>query len=91
MKSWRVSKFKCIKSVLEPYSKFRSLLGSIYYPIFLMELKTEQGVTMLSSVLKNQKAIGFNILVMQTFVKLREIIASSNFRISPIFMACIFI
>lgn len=37
---------------------------------------TEQGVAMLSSVLKSERAIEVNILIMRTFVKLREIISS---------------
>lgn len=37
---------------------------------------TEQGVAMLSSVLKSKRAISVNILIMQTFVRLREMISS---------------
>jgi len=37
---------------------------------------TEQGVAMLSSVLKSDKAIEVNILIMRAFVKLREIIST---------------
>lgn len=37
---------------------------------------TEQGVAMLSSVLKSDRAIEINILIMRAFVKLREIISS---------------
>ncbi|MDH7604300.1 MAG: ORF6N domain-containing protein [Melioribacter sp.] len=37
---------------------------------------TEQGVAMLSSVLKSERAIEVNILIMRAFVKLREIISS---------------
>ena len=37
---------------------------------------TEQGVAMLSSVLKSERAIKVNIEIMRTFVKLREMIAS---------------
>jgi len=35
---------------------------------------TEQGVAMLSSVLKSQRAIDVNIAIMRTFVKLRELL-----------------
>jgi hypothetical protein len=35
---------------------------------------TEQGVAMLSSVLRSQRAIGVNIAIMRTFVKLREML-----------------
>lgn len=37
---------------------------------------TEQGVAMLSSVLKSERAILVNIAIMRTFVKLREMLAS---------------
>lgn len=37
---------------------------------------TEQGVAMLSSVLKSERAIDVNILIMRAFVKLREIIST---------------
>ena len=37
---------------------------------------TEQGVAMLSSVLKSKRAIEVNILIMRAFVKLREIIST---------------
>jgi len=37
---------------------------------------TEQGVAVLSSVLKSERAIKVNIEIMRTFVKLREMIAS---------------
>ncbi len=37
---------------------------------------TEQGVAMLSSVLNSKRAIEVNIMIMRTFVKLREMMAS---------------
>lgn len=37
---------------------------------------TEQGVAMLSSVLKSERAVEVNIQIMRTFVKLREILSS---------------
>lgn len=37
---------------------------------------TEQGVAMLSSVLNSERAIEVNILIMRSFVKLREMISS---------------
>jgi len=37
---------------------------------------TELGVAMLSSVLNSERAVRMNILIMRTFVKLREILAS---------------
>ena len=37
---------------------------------------TEQGVAMLSSVLKSERAVEVNILIMRAFVKFREIIST---------------
>ena len=37
---------------------------------------TEQGVAMLSSVLKSERAVQVNIAIMRAFVKLREMLAS---------------
>ncbi|HLC64401.1 MAG TPA: ORF6N domain-containing protein [Patescibacteria group bacterium] len=39
---------------------------------------TEQGVAMLSSVLKSQRAIQANIAIMRTFTKLREILLTNK-------------
>ena len=38
---------------------------------------TEQGVSMLSSVLRSKRAISVNIAIMRTFVRLREILADN--------------
>lgn len=46
--------------------------GLRHYPFTF----TEQGVAMLSSVLKSERAIEVNILIMRAFVKLREIIST---------------
>ena len=37
---------------------------------------TEQGIAMLSSVLKSDRAVQVNILIMRTFVKIRELMAT---------------
>ena len=39
---------------------------------------TEQGVAMLSSVLRSKRAIGVNVAIMRTFVKLRQILATNS-------------
>ena len=39
---------------------------------------TEQGVAMLSSVLRSKRAIEVNIAIMRTFVRLREMISSNK-------------
>ena len=48
-----------------------SSYGGRRYPPYVF---TEQGVAMLSSVLKSQRAIQVNIAIMRTFTKLREIL-----------------
>jgi hypothetical protein len=37
---------------------------------------TEQGIAMLSSVLRSERAVEVNIIIMRAFVKLREILAT---------------
>lgn len=49
----------------------KSYLGGANPMVF-----TEQGVAMLSSVLKSERAIEVNIIIMRAFVKLREIIST---------------
>jgi chromosome condensin MukBEF ATPase and DNA-binding subunit MukB len=39
---------------------------------------TEQGIAMLSTVLRSKQAVQVNIEIMRTFVKLREFIASNR-------------
>jgi hypothetical protein len=39
---------------------------------------TEQGVAMLSSVLRSERAVQVNVLIMRAFVKLRELLASNR-------------
>jgi hypothetical protein len=43
---------------------------------FLPYVFTEQGVAMLSSVLRSERAIKVNVEIMRTFVRLRQILAS---------------
>ena len=43
---------------------------------YLPHAFTEQGVAMLSSVLRSERAIQVNVEIMRTFVRLREMIAS---------------
>ncbi len=46
--------------------------GRRYLPLVF----TEQGIAMLSSVLKSERAIQVNIAIMRAFVKLREVLAT---------------
>ena len=39
---------------------------------------TEQGVAMLSSVLRSDRAVAVNIAIMRTFVRLRQLLASNK-------------
>ncbi len=39
---------------------------------------TEQGIAMLSSVLRSKRAVAVNIAIMRTFVKLRQILATND-------------
>ncbi|RJQ32552.1 MAG: ORF6N domain-containing protein [Actinobacteria bacterium] len=48
--------------------------GRRYYPYAF----TEQGVAMLSSVLKSKRAVQVNIEIMRAFVKMRQLIASNK-------------
>lgn len=43
---------------------------------YLPYVFTEQGVAMLSSVLRSRRAVHVNIAIMRTFVKLREMLAT---------------
>lgn len=55
--------------------KTENLRGGKRYPRLAF---TEQGVAMLSGVLRSEKAILVNIEIMRTFVKIREIILSNQ-------------
>src|SRR5450432_1567536 len=45
---------------------------------YLPYVFTEQGVAMLSSVLKSDRASDVNVMIMRTFVRLREVLATSE-------------
>ena len=47
---------------------------NIKYPPYAF---SEQGVAMLSSVLRSQRAVMFNVEIMRTFVRLRQMLASN--------------
>ena len=51
-------------------------IGRGKYSKYLPMAFTEQGVAMLSSVLRSKRAIQVNIAIMKTFVKLRELLAT---------------
>jgi hypothetical protein len=61
---------EALRSQLRPQTKARG--GRRYYPYAF----TEQGIAMLSSVLRSRRAIAVNIVIMRTFVKLRQLLAT---------------
>ncbi len=55
-------------------SQFVTLEGRGKYPKYLPYVFTEQGVSMISSVLNSPRAIAVNIQIMRLFVKMRQMI-----------------
>ncbi len=55
-------------------SQFVTLDGRGKYPKYLPYAFTEQGISMLSSVLNSPRAIAVNIQIMRIFVKMRQMI-----------------
>ena len=51
-------------------------LSKLQFSPVLPYVFTEQGITMLSTVLNSERAINVNIQIMRTFIKLREMIES---------------
>ena len=60
---------------LKKHFASKSKWGGRRYPPYAF---TEQGVAMLSSVLKSQRAVQVNIEIMRTFVKLRRLLSSNE-------------
>ncbi|MGH7827439.1 MAG: ORF6N domain-containing protein [Candidatus Binatia bacterium] len=64
----------------EEYDALRSQIGTLkrgQHSKYLPYAFTEQGVAMLSSVLRSTRAVHVNIEIMRTFVRLRQILASN--------------
>ena len=61
--------------ILRSQTVTSSQWGGRRYPPYAF---TEQGVAMLSSVLRSERAVQVNIEIMRTFVKLREMLASNK-------------
>jgi len=57
-------------------SQIVTLKGRGRHPKYRPRAFTEQGVAMLSSVLRSSRAIQVNIAIMRTFVKLRQLLAT---------------
>ncbi len=62
-------------AVLRSQSVTSSDWGGRRYPPYAF---TEQGVAMLSSVLRSQRAIQVNIEIMRAFIRLRQMLASHS-------------
>ena len=63
----------------EEYNSLRCQIGTLEkgeHTKYLPYAFTEQGVAMLSSVLRSQRAIEVNIAIMRAFVRLREILST---------------
>ena len=65
---------------MEEFTNLRSQIvtsrwGGIRYSSMAF---TEQGVAMLSSILRSKRAIEINILIMRAFIRMRELLYSGN-------------
>ena len=65
---------------IEEFTNLRSKIvtsrwGGIRYSSMAF---TEQGVAMLSSILRSKRAIEINILIMRAFIRMRELLDSGN-------------
>lgn len=59
-------------------SQFVTLDGRGRYPKYPPLAFTEQGVAMLSSVLRSERAVEINIAIMRAFVRLREVLSQTR-------------
>jgi len=65
----------------DEYTSLRSQIGTLergQHSKYLPYSFTEQGVAMLSSILKSERAILVNIAIMRAFVKLRQILSTNK-------------
>ncbi len=64
----------------EEWNRSQSVTGSQKHrdPRYPPRAFTQEGVAMLSSVLRSQRAVEVNIAIMRTFVRLREILATNE-------------
>ncbi len=66
--------FDSQRSQIVTFDESRSVKYSKYKPFVF----TEQGVSMLSSVLRSKTAIQVNVAIMRTFVRLRGVLARNS-------------
>jgi hypothetical protein len=71
--------FQLTRSEFAQLNRSQIVIGSQKHrdPRFRPYAFTEQGIAMLSSVLRSQRAIQVNIEIMRTFVELRKMLASN--------------
>jgi ORF6N domain len=71
--------FQLTRSEVVEMNRSQIVIGSQKHrdPRFPPYTFTEQGIAMLSSVLRSERAISVNIEIMRTFVKLRQMLASN--------------
>jgi hypothetical protein len=70
--------FQLTATEVEDLNRSQIVIGSRRHrnPRFLPYVFTEQGVAMLSSVLRSRRAVAVNIEIMRTFVRLRKLVAA---------------
>jgi hypothetical protein len=69
--------FQLTKSEFDNFLRYQNGTSSRGGRRYLPYAFTEQGVAMLSSVLRSKRAVEVNIAIMRTFVKLRQILADN--------------
>jgi len=71
--------FRLASKEVEELHRSQSVTGSQKHrdPRYLPYVFTEQGVAMLSSVLRSKRAVLVNITIMRVFVRLRQMLASN--------------
>jgi hypothetical protein len=72
--------FRLTRSEVTQLNRSQIVIGSQKHrdPRFRPYAFTEQGIAMLSSVLRSKRAISVNIEIMRAFVKLRQMLASNT-------------
>ena len=77
---WRVARAQSMAACSIPGNRSQIVTGSSKHrdPLFAPYAFTEQGVAMLSSVLRSARAVDVNIAIMRTFVQLRRLMDSNR-------------
>ena len=72
--------FQLTQSEVNQLNRSQIVIGSLKHrdPRFQPYAFTEQGIAMLSSVLRSKRAISVNIEIMRAFVKLRQMLARTR-------------